>query len=206
MKSLSKISVYLLVLILLNGCIIISFYPIYFTSDLFENDLLTGKWYESDDDFTWNFIHPTRKQKDSTFIDTKGYELKLYNENDSTDGSVLDVNILNIDGNYYLDFFIKEYGPGIVERDQFIIADLHMLPVHSFARIEFNEDSVNIRWFSYDWLEENLKEKKVKIRHENNGNHILLTASTAKLQKFARKYGNVEDAYDMEINLARLKD
>jgi hypothetical protein len=60
----------------LSGCLILSFYPFYFEKDLFENDILTGKWID-EDSLVWNFTHPVIKNNTSETINKKSYNLNL---------------------------------------------------------------------------------------------------------------------------------
>ncbi len=46
------------------------------------------------------------------------------------------------------------------------------------------------------WLEDMLKQNPAAIRHENNGNHILITAKTEDLQQLVVQYADSEDAFD----------
>jgi hypothetical protein len=81
--------------------------------------------------------------------------------------------------------------------------DIHMIPAHTIARIDFVSDNeVVIAWFNEDWLKGLFEENRVKIAHEviqtaeeNFTKEYVLTASTDELQKFIVKYGSVEDDY-----------
>ncbi|AHW62099.1 hypothetical protein FH5T_15175 [Draconibacterium orientale] len=65
--------------LLLSGCVVYSFYPLYTDSDLFENDLLLGEWFEDDDndvvfsgsDDSWIFTHPFLGDKNDGIRDKK---------------------------------------------------------------------------------------------------------------------------------------
>ncbi len=201
-KYFYRIIAALSLILFLNGCVVISFYPLYEESDLFENDLLLGQWID-DDGAKWEFIHPEKGKKDQRYVDNKSYRMVIYNEKDSTDGSSLDVHVVKIAGNYYLDFFINEHGPTNTERDPFVLFDLHLMPVHTFARMDVVADTVKLQWFDPDWLEKQIRENKMHIRHEDNGENILLTASTGKLKAFIEKYGELEEAYDLDVKLVK---
>ena len=74
-----------IITLLLSGCVVYSFYPLYTESDLFENDLLLGEWFEDDDndvvfsgsDDSWNFTHPFVGDIKDSIRDKKRYVLSL---------------------------------------------------------------------------------------------------------------------------------
>jgi len=70
--------------------------------------------------------------------------------------------------------------------------------VHTFAKVNIENDSIAINWFDSDWFKENLESNKIRIKHEKNSANILLTAQPKELQKFVSKYSNDEDAFDAD--------
>ncbi len=173
------------------GCFVYSFYPLYTNDDLFANDLLVGEWIDSDSTI-WKFDFNDRGEHLPDNRDSTAFILQM-KEKDSPDFHAHQflVHVIRLDGTYFLDFYLEEY----FDEDNFTMFDLHVLPMHTFARLELEEDGAEIRWFAPDWLEEMLKENPAAIRHENNGNHILITAKTEELQQFFIQYANSEDAY-----------
>lgn len=83
--------------------------------------------------------------------------------------------------------------------------DFHIIPVHTFAKVVIEKDKIKFKWFNGEWLEKLIEENRIRIRHENNGDFILLTAKSAELQKFLKKYLNSEDAFKdgLEVELAK---
>ncbi len=192
------------ILVMIPGCVVISFYPLYEKEDLFNNELLTGNWIDGDSTI-WNFQHPTHKVKGQLVIkDSAGYVLKLNYKDSVADKSSFDVNLIDLEGTFYLDFYLNDYAPR-GNNDELYLYDLHVLPVHTFARIKHLGDSALIEWMNPDWLEKQFKENKIRIRHEKNENNILLTASPKEIQKFLLKYGHEEDVFEMDMKLFRLK-
>ena len=74
-----------MIAILLSGCVVFSFYPLYTEKDLFPNDILTGEWFENDDqeatfnqgEDVWNFVHPYLDEEKKTERDSCAYVLTL---------------------------------------------------------------------------------------------------------------------------------
>jgi hypothetical protein len=205
MKTHRLVSVLLLVF-LLSGCMVYSFYPLYTEKDLFPNELLTGEWFESDqtnvkstkDGSDWKFEHPYPKDKENTHLDSCMYVLKVTEkeEGESVTSTFL-VHVIKLEGNYFLDFYLKDYP----EDGNIRFSTFHVIPVHTFAKLTVSENSLKISWFDPDWLEKLIKENKIRIHHEENDDVILLTAKSQELQKFVSKYVNSEDAFDNGITI-----
>ncbi len=183
----------LLLSIFLSGCLVFSFYPLYTDDDLFPNDLLLGEFYDSDS-AKWEFTHLTTGKEDNIKIDSTCYILKIQEEGEEETEDRFQAKIIKLGEHYFIDFYLDEYEYKSGDDPNFF--DLHLIPVHTFAKVEINEDQIKINWFDPEWLEDLIKENKIRIHHENNGNHILLTAKPKELQKFVTKYVNSEDAFD----------
>jgi hypothetical protein len=192
----------LTVALFFSGCVIWSFYPLYTDKDLFENDILTGIWIDGDS-LQWKFEHPERGNPKS--IDKKSYELHLtdYDKKETT----YNVNIIQLNGIYFLDFYISEIaGASSLDSDSNLnYWNLHVIPVHTFAKLTVTDNTLQINWFDGEWLREQIEVKKIKIRHEKNSESLLLTAKTADLQKLVVKYANTEAAFKdgLAITLVR---
>ncbi|MDX8340279.1 hypothetical protein SLH46_13850 [Draconibacterium sp. IB214405] len=207
-----NILVIAIITLLLSGCVVYSFYPLYTDDDLFENDLLLGEWFEDDNqdvvfgdgDDSWNFTHPFLGDKKDGIRDKKRYVLTLTsNESGVVKESKFEVHVIKLADEYFLDFYIEEYG----DEDNITLSDLHLVPVHTFAKLKVYEDKLEIRWFDPEWLEDLIKENKIRIHHEDNGDVILLTAKPKELQKFVTKYVDSEEAFEdgLDVELYRKK-
>jgi hypothetical protein len=201
MKTKNLLS-FLISIFFLSGCVIWSFYPLYTEKDLFENEILTGTWIDTDS-MQWIFKHPEIGNPKT--IDKKSYKLHLtdYDKKET----IYDINIIQLDGDYFLDFYISDIG-GVDNSDStgdLNYWNLHVIPVHTFAKLTISNNTAQIRWFNGDWFSEQIEAKKIKIRHENNGEILLLTAKTADLQKLVVKYANMEEAFKdgLEVELIR---
>ena len=203
MKSKSLLFI-VLIFVFLSGCMVYSFYPLYTEDDLFPNDLLVGEWTNSDSavwkfDFNYNGKRLPENRDSTSFI----LKIKDKDQSDFDQASFL-IHLIKLDGTYFLDFYLEDY----LEDDNLTIFDLHVLPVHSFAKLELDGDQAKLSWFSPDWLEELIKQNRIRIHHENNGEYILLTAKPRELQKFVIKYVNSEEAFKDGIDeeLHRVKN
>jgi len=190
MKPKILLSLVLLAFVL-SGCFVFSFYPLYTDRDLFPNTLLLGDWTDKDS-VAWRFVHrPVTDANSPQKVDSTVYLLTMKEPGGEWKNSSFEVRVVRLNGTCFLDFYLKDYRSG-TDPDWF---DLHLVPVHTFARVTFEGNLVTLNWLDPKWLEELLKKNKNKIRHENNGNHILLTARTAQLQKFVVKSFRDEAAW-----------
>jgi hypothetical protein len=200
---LKNIFTLLLVVICLSGCVVFSFYPIYTQKDLFPNDYLLGNYF-SDDSIGWCFTHQTKKVNDKDVADSTGYWLKVDEEKDSSFITTFKVHLIRINGILLADFILEDYPKKGKEVRLF---DLHIIPVHTFAKVIIKDGKLTFKWFDGDWLKKLIRDNKLRIRHEDNGEFILLTAKSYELQKFVTKYLNSEDAFKdgLEVKLTKLK-
>ena len=191
----------LLVALFLSGCVVYSFYPLYTAKDLFPNEILTGTWTDSDST-VWKFEHPTVVKDGIKSIDKTSFELHLKQKDESEfDESRFSVHIVKLGGNYFLDFYLKD----MLGKSNLILNDFHIIPVHTFARLTVKNNELLINWFDQKWLNELIRQNKIRIHHESNAEFVLLTAKPGALQKFVTKYVNSEEAFKdgLSVNLTR---
>lgn len=191
----------LLVALFLSGCVVYSFYPLYKAKDLFPNEILTGTWTDSDST-VWKFEHPTVVKDGIKSIDKTSFELHLKQKDESEfDESRFLVHIVKLGGNYFLDFYLTD----MQGKSKFELNDFHIIPVHTFARLTVKNNELLINWFDQNWLNELIRQNKIRIHHESNDEFVLLTAKPGELQKFVTKYVNSEEAFKdgLSVNLTR---
>jgi hypothetical protein len=188
----------LLIALFFSGCVVYSFYPLYTEDDLFPNEILTGNWVDNDGSH-WNFEHECHGKKVPENIDSTSYVLNLKTKDDEE--SKFSVHVIQLGGYYFLDFYLEDF----LDDKELTLADFHIVPVHTFAKLTVENDTLQINWFDQDWLENLIEENKIRIHHENNGDFILLTAKPGELQKFVTKYVNSKEAFEdgMEAILTR---
>ncbi len=124
------------------------------------------------------------------------YYILTYHEKqlDEIITTYLIVNMTEIGGSYYLDFM--PYPKGDKQRRGAFAANY--IAGHTFAKVSFNNRKLKIDMFDGAYIEELLKEKRIRLRHEKLGaqGEIVLTASTKELRAFIEKYGDDEDLYE----------
>jgi len=194
------ISIALIFTMFLSGCVVYSFYPLYTKDDLFANNILTGEW-KDEDGTEWIFKHPDIGKKGEVKLDSTSYLLKVI-EKDKSEAEFT-IHIIKLGGYYFLDFYLNDF----LGDEELTLSSFHSVPVHTFAKLTFEGNQLQINWFDQGWLEDLITENKIRIRHEKNDDYILLTAKPGELQKFVSKYVDKEEAFKdgMNIVLTRQK-
>jgi len=172
---------------LIQSCIP-SLHPLYTSEDLVFDQNLIGEWIDSDS-IVWKFekFVPSNTPFPSKSDLSKDSFYKL-TVNDGKP-AIFHVHLLKLENYFYLDFYIKGYK---IEND---MADLHLFPVHTFAKVNIKDDIVKLEQFDIDFIKTLIKEKKIKVKHEVSYDNLILTAGTKELQKFVTKYAEDKDLY-----------
>ncbi|MTI31500.1 hypothetical protein [Xanthovirga aplysinae] len=186
MKIIKKsILLSLLLILFLAGCIP-SVHPLYTQKDLIFDTQVIGTWEDQEGNL-WKFSQKKTQRGENK----KSYLLTRY-ENDKA--KFLDVHLLKLGGKFYFDFYPEE-----------VPLDVQLFPVHTFARFsKKGKNTIQIEQFDADYIGELITKKKVKIKHEQTEDNILLTANTEELQKFVIKYSKDKKLFEGNvINLKR---
>ena len=117
--------------------------------------------------------------------------------NEDSEVSQMVVNLTKIEGETYMDFAPQ---PDIKDANRF---STNIIPAHTFAKVEFVENQLVIKTFDAGFIEELIRKKRVRLKHELIDDTIVLTASMEELRAFIAKYGKDEELYyDDEILVA----
>lgn len=190
-----------LLLFLLNGCIP-SLQPIYTADKLVMLNGLPGNWQEdkAKDSQDGN----TKKQGNWSFRQGKGKNYLLVHEDQDGRKAAFDVHVVKLGSHFFMDFFPGDMpeettaSSGSIVTKQWEINDFlsyHLLPVHTFAKVEMSGKVLKISMFDPQFLEKLLERQQIRIKHEKTENGYLLTASSSDLQKFAEKYATEKEAF-----------
>jgi len=201
MKTKKKLLFCFILLIVVNSCIP-SLHPLYTKKDLILDNTIVGTWIsdESSKDISvWNIKKYKYIEQPGPFGGKHKFSDKLYRLEhiQYSDTIGFDLFLIKLDNNFYFDFYPEDY-----ESENYM-RNIHLFPVHTFAKVEIEKNSIKINQFSISFLEELIKQNRIKISHEKSGQNIILTASTEELQKFVVKYADDEDAFEEPILLKR---
>lgn len=213
MKRSIQIVYLLLIISVLSGCFLKSVHPLVKEKDSIVVSGLEGIWDGEDERWTFarseqymprkigmneleiSFYDP---QEDSLSSDNLYGYLVIHEElsEAGADTSLFLAHFVALNDNLFLDLFPVDLGEAS-------LFSQHFVAVHTFARVELLNDSLNISLFKDSWIEEQINDNRVRIKHEKTDGGILITASTKELQKFVTKYGNMEEAYESPMSLKR---
>jgi hypothetical protein len=182
--STKKAAFYLLA-VMLGGCVICSLHPLYTDEELIFEEKLIGKW--SAEDGIWEF----RAGEPNT------YQMRVLDEGGKEGRFV--AHLVNLKDMTFLDIFPD--GEAIGEPQAFY--GFHLLPTHTFMKVDQIEPKLQLRVMDYDKVSEMLKENPNLLKHEVVEDRIVLTASTEQLQKFAVEYANEVGVFAEATELAR---
>lgn len=177
MKSKLKVIAFYTLALILSGCVVPSLHPLFTENDLIFDANLVGRWTSTEPNEMLEF-----KQ-----TKTKDYEC-IYVDKDNKSGKFI-AGLGKIRNTTYLDIYPSE--PDMTENAFF---KAHLLPTHSFVKIELSKDSLRLCSMSPDSTNSLLKSKPNAAKHEKLEDSTVLTASTKELRKFILKYGNDKKA------------
>jgi hypothetical protein len=165
-------------LILLTGCIP-SVHPLYTEQDLIFDPLLAGVWVDEESKETWTFTKSGKMAYTLLCVDENGKEGEFA------------VHLLEVGNRRFLDLYPAD--PDLQQNDLY---KCHLLPVHTFMRVQQQGDGLQMAFLNPDWIKEYLQEHPDAIKHEKLDEVILLTAHPKELQAFLQKHDKTKDAWD----------
>jgi hypothetical protein len=163
----TKKNIFYCAVLLLAGCLP-SLHQLYNDETLIFKEELIGKWM-GDDDGIWQF----KKAGD------KEYELRIYD--DEKELGRFSAHLTQIEGLMFLDLF-PDTEP-LDDLDDFY--KIHILPVHTFMRVDQINPRLQLRMIDYEKVEKLIENDPDVIKHEVvDDDRIVLTAGTEELQDF----------------------
>ena len=195
MKTKLSFFAWSLFLLLLAGCIP-SIHPLYTSKDVVFDPLLVGGWFEKDNSNRWIF----ESAGDSSYK-LVYYENGVFGEDSTKTISEFEVHLVKLEDHYFLDFY-----PG--NNDHLPMSTLlaaTLLPVHTFAKLVYDDGQFDLSFFSSQWLEQSITDKTIKIAHEKTSNQIVLTAPTKELQEMVLQNVDNREAFVEPTTLMKTK-
>jgi len=206
MKKIILVSSLFFIIILLGSCLT-TLHPIFTEKDLVSDARLYGKWSKEDGSTaSYQVAHTSDVKNLSPSIQRNASKVYMLEERDAK-GKLQSKQyafMVKLGKYYYMDF----YPAGLKEADnveRFFAA--HYIPMHSIYRINFkNDSSFDIQQLDAGYLENLIKNKKIRISHEvtEDGNYVI-TAPTEELQKYIIKYSDTPEAYSKDNNASYSK-
>lgn len=166
----TKKKTFCFVVLLLAGCLP-TLHPLYNDKTLIFKEELIGKWMGDDGDF-WQFRRAGEKE----------YELRICD--DEKEIGRFSAHLIEIEGLMFLDLY-PDSKP-LEDLDDFY--KIHILPVHTFLKVDRISPSLQLRMVDYEKIENILENDPNVVKHETLDDRIVLTASTEELQRFVIKH------------------
>ena len=188
-----------LFLLTLPGCIAPSLHPLYTEAGpeiVFDRALL-GTWTTTPSEGeesaaeTWTFAAG----------DERDYRLAIL-----TEGRVshLRAVLVKLGEHRFLDLTLGE----LPEEQQSCLPQyvvLHLMPVHSSARIRLDGDTLSLAFLDSEWVSDQATQGKLGIRGEAIDDAFVLTASPKDLQAFLLSVSGNDDAFPDPGHLTRVE-
>jgi len=166
------------------GCGLPSVYPFYTYKDVVFEPVLVGVWFEAK---TNADDHGTAFEKS----EDNGYTIR---EMKSSDTNVYTAHLFRLKNQLFLDCVPQ--------------LDGQMIAAHLLLKVDQIQPTFKTALLNEDWMETLLKAHPDALRHMVNDHGsgdsgIVLTADTAELQNFLRKYMDSKDAFSEPAEMKR---
>lgn len=188
-----KHKLFLLVLtlsaILIAGCSVVSFYPLFEEAHFVQDDRLLGTWTDGEGS-TWQ-ISAVREEK-------KRYKILHTDERGNT--ATFIGTLGKIGDLMFLDTFWEP------SKEQNEMTMSYLIKAHVFSRLAIQEDSLVIHHLDYESIEEEQKTGRLSLKAlQHPSGQLILHATTAELQAFFLQHGEKAALYDDPLVLRKAK-
>ena len=218
MKRILYILVLVIIYLLQTGCFLKSVHPLVEEENAILYEGLEGIW--ETDDQRWTFINDISNfpNLESYFLDgDMGFEadedeglgmgnlyLILFEnlQELSADTALFVGAVTELNEAYFLDLYVLAKSISELEESESNFVDSHFFPVHTFSKIAVEDDELSIKMFKSSFIRDLISANRVRIKHEETDDTILITASTNELRKFVEKYAHEEEAFEGATELS----
>jgi hypothetical protein len=180
----------------LSGCATYSLHPFYKPDENTLEPGLVGAWMAVD-----KTKITIEANKDET------YEAEVM-DSDSNSCYRYTVRLIRVGNNLFAD--------SILEEESLSGKDFNLpygvAPLHFLYKVSLNGDTLRMSLLNHDWLVKQFQAKRISVAHEYmdesadpQDSNILLTASSADLQKFIQQIGDNPDAFEEPDTMQRQK-
>jgi hypothetical protein len=182
----------------LAGCFVPSVNPLYTEKELVLDPTLIGSWGKTNEAGRWVFT-------------SNGAKAYTWTSQESEGTNVFRAHLLQLGEHRFLDALLvrtTEKWEGIGR------ASVVMRPAHLFFQVKMTNSTLRLSALNFEWLDTLLKANPQAVAHEriqepdideSEGGRVLLTASTAELQRFMLKYAADTNAFSHSDVLQHLE-
>ena len=172
-------------LCLMAGCIP-SVHPLYTDQDLIFDPSLVGEWGDKEGKETWTFTKSGENAYKLLCLDGEGKKGEFA------------VHLLKVGDRRFLDLY-----PADPDLQQNTFFKCHLMPVHTFMRVQQQENILQMEFMKPDWIKKFLQEHPDAVKHEKVDDRALLTAQPKELQAFLIKHEKTPDAWSEGSPMSR---
>jgi hypothetical protein len=177
----------------LAGCAF-SIQPLYIGNDLVSEPGLVGKWLGKNQEAECFQIVIVKGDRDNYIATSSGTT--------ETPKQEYDIHLVRLEKDLFADVFFK----GEVLQNDLGEGTPGTVPLHMFARISINGDTLKYSYLAQEKLEQQLVAKKISIAHQNvDGNRTVFTAPTSDLQTLLQRLSDSPDAFSSPDEMHRQK-
>jgi hypothetical protein len=156
-----------------------SLHAIYTEKDLVFDTGLLGTWTDKEGKNRMVFVRSGEKAYD------------LYYTEDG-DSRRFEARLAQVGEYRFLD--LRPAEPGMMNG----FYQMHLIRAHTIARVWIEANVLRLAFLDHDWIKGMIDQGQVIIAHEHSDEGVLLTASTADLQKLVVKYAEDPKAFPSE--------
>jgi len=184
---------------LLGGCVpVMSLHPLFTKEDVAFDEKLVGTWVD-DSNNTWEFKSVNNPPNPIA------YEL-TFREGEDKKGSFL-TYLVELENELFLDICPNKLPceQQDLEKMAWPYNVFFLLPLHTFIKVDTIEPQLRMQLTDDDEMKKLLVEEPNAVKHELDGDTIILTASTKELQAFVLKYADDSRVFGEKSVLTRKK-
>lgn len=187
------------VLLLTFSSCLTTLYPLFKPGDVLFEPKLLGAWRSDGSDEVVRFERASKEAFGGLSPELQALADKAYIVTTTGNEGRIEEKyyafVLRLGKNLYVDYF-PVFTPDQAKLDLFYRA--HYVPEHSIYKVQLKSNGqVEFRMFDGGYMDKLIKEKKIRIRHEQRDDDgMLITATTEELQQYVLKYGDVQSAYE----------
>jgi hypothetical protein len=163
---------------------VVSLQPFYTQLDLEADARLNGMWSDKEGDVTFSIEQGTEKGKENEYR----VVVKEKEEEQEVSGE-FEARVVRLGGSDFLDLYPESSKEG----NDFY--RLHFMRAHTIARVDIQEDSIQLAFLSASWLKAGLDEKSVDTPCMKVDDSLLLTGTTEDLQELVFSHTNDDEAF-----------
>jgi hypothetical protein len=186
--------------IVASGCegdgplFVMSLQPVYTRLDLETDSRLIGQWRDEEGEVTFTFEPGTEKGKENEYklvVKEKSGEQEVSGE--------FEAHIVRLGRTCFLDIYPQSSEGG----SEFY--RMHFARAHTMARIEVDEDSIQLEFLNAGSLKAKIEEKSVDTPCVEVDGALLLTGNTEEVQEFLFSEENDDKGFAEPLRLEKVK-